>query len=88
MDQQPSQAQVQGRSGRKNFLEERSVDSAGVHLGWEIVWKPHSARSQEQNAWLHGEGVWGLVLGPNWTKLGLVGLSWLSWLSWSKLPVA
>lgn len=73
MDQQPSQAQVQGRSGRKNFLEERSVDSAGVHLGWEIVWKPQRTEPGTKCLALRGRR-----LGPSArAELDQARLSWL-----------
>lgn len=64
---------MQGRSGRKSFLEERSVDSAGVHLGWEIVWKPQRTEPGTKCLAARG-GRLRLVRGPNWTKLGRVGL--------------
>ena len=72
IDQQPSQAWVQDRSERKNFLEERSVDSAGVHLGWEIVWEPQRTEPGTKCLAPLGEPLW-LVSGWNWSKLGLVG---------------
>lgn len=70
---QPSQARVQDRSGRKNFLEERSVDSAGVHLGWGIVWERQRTEPGTKCLAPSGRRM-RLMVRPNWIKLSVVGL--------------